>query len=218
MHGPGTPTFDQLTVLTVVADEGGLAAAARRLKRATSAVSYAIDTLEAQLGLKLFDRVTTRRPRLTPEGEAVLADARALLARMDDLKARVRGLNEGLEAEVALAVDVMLPTARLVDALTAFRDAFPTVTLRLHVEALGGVTQRVAGGKAVIGINNPMHDAIAGLETVPAAPRSGADPVSEPPEPPQPLSCTWSFRCPSSPPSTPPAARSRSSCTPTRPR
>jgi DNA-binding transcriptional LysR family regulator len=69
---------------------------------------------------------------------------------------------------VALAVDVMLPTARLVDALTAFRDAFPTVTLRLHVEALGGVTQRVAGGKAVIGINNPMHDAIAGLETVPA--------------------------------------------------
>jgi DNA-binding transcriptional LysR family regulator len=168
MPGPGTPTLDQLTVLTAVADEGGLAAAARRLKRATSAVSYAIDTLEAQLGLKLFDRVTTRRPRLTPEGEAVLADARALLARMDDLKARVRGLNEGLEAEVALAVDVMLPTARLVDALTAFRDAFPTVTLRLHVEALGGVTQRVAGGKAVIGINNPMHDAIAGLETVPA--------------------------------------------------
>ena len=168
MPAPGTPTLDQLTVLTAVADEGGLAAAARRLKRATSAVSYAIDTLEAQLGLKLFDRVTTRRPRLTPEGAAVLADARALLARMDELKARVRDLSEGLEAEVALAVDVMLPTERLVDALTAFRDAFPTVALRLHVEALGGVTQLVAGGKAVIGINNPMHDDIGGLETVSA--------------------------------------------------
>ena len=101
MRGPGTPTLDQLAVLTAVADEGGLAAAARRQKRATSAISYAIDTLEAQLGLKLFDRVTTRRPRLTPEGAAVLADARALLARMDELKARVRDLSEGLEAEVA---------------------------------------------------------------------------------------------------------------------
>lgn len=168
MRGPGTPTLDQLSVLVAVADEGGLAAAARRQKRATSAISYAIDTLEAQLGLKLFDRVTTRRPRLTPEGAAVLADARALLARMDELKARVRDLSEGLEAEVALAVDVMLPTERLVDALTAFRDAFPTVALRLHVEALGGVTQLVAGGKAVIGINNPMHDDIGGLETVSA--------------------------------------------------
>jgi DNA-binding transcriptional LysR family regulator len=168
MRGPGTPTLDQLSVLVAVADEGGLAAAARRRKRATSAISYAIDTLEAQLGLKLFDRVTTRRPRLTPEGEAVLADARALLARMDELKARVRDLSEGLEAEVALAVDVMLPTERLVDALSAFRDAFPAVALRLHVEALGGVTQLVASGKAVLGINNPMHDDIGGLETVSA--------------------------------------------------
>jgi DNA-binding transcriptional LysR family regulator len=158
------PSIDQLTVLTAVADAGGLAAAARRLGRATSAVSYAIDNLEAQLGLKLFDRVTTRRPRLTRGGEAVLADARRVLGELDGLKARVRGLSEGLEAEVALAVDVMLPTARLVDALTAFQASFPTVALRLRVEALGGVIQLVALGKAVLGISNPMHNEIEGLE------------------------------------------------------
>jgi len=140
MRGPGTPTIDQMQVLIAVADEGGLAAAARRLRRATSAVSYAIDNLEAQLGLKLFERVTTRRPRLTRGGQAVLADARAVLEQLDGLKARVRGLSEGLEAEVALAVDVMLPHDRLVDALAGFRAAFPTVALRLHAEALGGVT------------------------------------------------------------------------------
>ena len=164
MPGPGTPTFDQLSVLVAVADEGGLAAAARKLGRATSVVSYAIDNLEAQLGLKLFDRITTRKPRLTREGEAVLVDARELLAGIDSLKARVQGLSEGLEAEVALAVDVMLPTDRLVDALTAFRIAFPTVALRLHVEALGGVTQLLLDGKAVIGINNHMHYGVEDLE------------------------------------------------------
>ena len=164
MRGPGTPTLDQLVVLAAVADEGGLAAAARRLGRATSAVSYAIDNLEAQLGLKLFDRITTRKPRLTPEGAAVLADARTVLAGIDAMKARVQGLAEGLEAEVALAVDVMLPTARLVDALGAFRAAFPTVSLRLHVEALGGVTQLLLDGKAVIGINNHLHYGVEELE------------------------------------------------------
>lgn len=165
MRGPGNPSLDQLAVLVAVADAGGLAAAARRLGRATSAVSYAIDTLEAQLGLKLFDRVTTRRPRLTKGGEAVVMDARLVLAGLDGLKARVQGLSEGLEAELALAVDVMLPTERLVEILRAFQARFPTVALRLKVEALGGVTQLVALGKAVLGVSNPMHNAIEGLET-----------------------------------------------------
>ena len=62
----------------------------------------------------------------------------------------------GLEPEVHLVVDVMLPTERLVDALTAFRDEFPTVALRLRVEALGAVTQLVLDGAAGIGISGPM--------------------------------------------------------------
>jgi hypothetical protein len=48
----------------------------------------------------------------------------------------VKGLLEGLEAEVVLVVDVMLPATRLVDAVQAFEATFPTVKLRLHVEAL----------------------------------------------------------------------------------
>ena len=164
MRGPGTPTLDQMQVLVAVADCGGLAPAARRLGRATSAISYALDNLEAQLGISLFERVTTRRPRLTKGGEAVLADARAVLAQVDGLKARVRGLSEGLEAEVALAVDVMLPHARLVDALAAFRTRFPTVALRVHAEALGGVTQLLRAGQASLGITNTDHHDATGLE------------------------------------------------------
>jgi hypothetical protein len=52
---------------------------------------------------------------------------------VDNLRAKVKGLLDGLEAEVALADDVMLPTARLVDAMRAFETTFPTVTLRLYV-------------------------------------------------------------------------------------
>ncbi len=73
MRSPAVPSVDQLLVLLSVAEAGSFTAAAKRLGRATSAVSYAIDTLEAQLGLSLFDRGTTRKPKLTQQGEAVVS-------------------------------------------------------------------------------------------------------------------------------------------------
>ena len=54
MQAPGIPSVDQLLVLLTVVEEGSFTGAARRLRRATSAISYAIDTLEAQLGLPPF--------------------------------------------------------------------------------------------------------------------------------------------------------------------
>lgn len=173
---PGTPSFAQLQVLLAVVDAGSFAAAARRLNRATSAITYSIDNLEAQLGLPLFDRVATRKPELTQAGRAVLAEARAVTHGVDMLRAKVKGLLEGLEAEVSLAVDVMLPTARLVDALQAFQTTFPTVQLRLHVETLGAVTQLVLEGTAGIGVSGPNvaatgteSIAIGGVQLVPVA-------------------------------------------------
>src|SRR5882672_12811590 len=137
MRGPGVPSLDQLTVFLTVVETGSFAAAGRRLGRATSAVSYAIANLEQQLGVQLFDRDQARRPALTEAGTAVLSEARSVSVGVDNLRAKVKGLLDGLEAQIALAVDVMLPTARLVDAMRAFEATFPTVTLRLYVEALG---------------------------------------------------------------------------------
>ena len=127
MPEPGTPSLDQLQVFQAVVEAGSFAAAGRRLNRATSAISYAIDNLEAQLGVVLFDRRSTRKPQLTAAGRAVLTEARAVSRGVDTLRAKVKGLSEGLEGEVSLSVDVMLPTSRLVDALQAFQARFPTV-------------------------------------------------------------------------------------------
>ncbi|SFR83839.1 LysR family transcriptional regulator [Sphingomonas jatrophae] len=164
MSEPGTPTFDQLRILLAVVDTGSFAAAGRRLNRAVSVISYGIANLEAQLGLPLFDREGTRRPTLTEAGRAVLAEARTVSSGIDGLKAKVKGLLDGLEAEVNLAVDVMLPARRLGEVLRAFAAAFPTVTLRLHVEALGAVASLVLEGKAEIGLSGPLAASISGLD------------------------------------------------------
>jgi DNA-binding transcriptional LysR family regulator len=160
----GTPTLDQLQVFLTVAETGSFAAAGRRLSRATSAVSYTIANLEMQLGIALFDRERTRKPVLTKAGTTVLSKARAVSGGIDDLRASVKGLLGGLEAEVTLVVDVMLPTSRLVDAVQAFEAEFPTVTLRLHVEALGAVAQLVQAGIAGIGVGGVLHTTMPGLE------------------------------------------------------
>ena len=169
MRDPGSPTFDQLRVLLAISEAGSLTAAARRLGRAPSVISYAIDNLESELGVALFDRNSTRKPVLTKSGVAIIAEARAVADCMDRLKAKVKGILEGLEPEVSIAVDLMLPTDHLVDVLRSFQVEFPTVCLRLHVEALGAVTQMVVEGKAVIGINNVVHGDSEGLERIPIA-------------------------------------------------
>ena len=164
---PGAPTYDQLQVFLAVVEAGSLAGAGRRLGRATSAVSYAIDNLEAVLGVDVFTRHTTHKPQLSEAGRAVLAEARVISDGFDKLRARVKGLAEGLEAEVRLVVDVMLPTALLVNALKTFQVQFPTVPIRLHVEALGAVSQMVLDGVADLGVSGPLPVEAGGLKCIP---------------------------------------------------
>ena len=153
---PRDPTLDQLRVLAEVADAGSFTAAARRMNRAISVVSYVIGNLEAQLGIALFDRDTTRKPTLTQAGRIVLAEARAVLSGVDGLRSKVGGMLQGLEGELGVALDALLPAGRMIDALTGFSAMFPTVVLRLHVETLGGVTSLVLDRVATIGISGPF--------------------------------------------------------------
>jgi DNA-binding transcriptional LysR family regulator len=177
MSETGVPTFDQLQIFLAVVENGSFAAAGRKLNRATSVISYGVANLEAQLGIELFDREATRRPRLTEAGRAVLAEARTVAIGVDGLRARVQGMLGGLESEVCLAVDVMLPIARLSDVLRAFSTEFPTVTLRLSVEALGAVTGLVLDRRAVLGVSGPLaaekeeieRVAVGSIEMIPVA-------------------------------------------------
>jgi DNA-binding transcriptional LysR family regulator len=151
MSAPGTPTIDQLRILIAIADSGSFSEAGRRLNRAQSVISYTLANLEQQLGLPLFTR-GQRRPTLTDAGIALLGEARRVIDAVDLLRARAAGLLRGLEAEVTVVVDVMYPTAQLVIALEAFAATYPTVTLRLRVEALGAAVQLVLDGTCTLGV------------------------------------------------------------------
>ena len=147
-------SLDHLRMFVAAAEEGSFSAAGRRLQRAQSAVSESVSGLERQLGLALFDRAG-RYPRLTREGTVLLADARAIIGGVDALKARAKGITTGVEAELAVVVDVFFPIAILSDAFNGLREAFPTTTLRLRVEALGAALEPVLRGQSDLGIVGP---------------------------------------------------------------
>jgi len=73
-------------------------AGCRRLRRAQSAVSELVSSLEDQIGVMLFDR-SGRYPKLTSEGAVLLADARGIVAGVDFMKARAKGIAAGLEPD-----------------------------------------------------------------------------------------------------------------------
>jgi DNA-binding transcriptional LysR family regulator len=144
-------TLDQLRTFIAAVDEGSFSAAGRRLGRAQSAVSQTLAALEDQLGVTLFDR-RGRLPVLTEQGRALILEARVAAGGVDLFKARAKSLAGGLEAELWVVVDVMLPIGVLTEAVGAFQARFPTTPLRLYVEALGAVLKPVLDGRCAFGV------------------------------------------------------------------
>jgi DNA-binding transcriptional LysR family regulator len=144
-------TIEQLRTLRAVVSEGSFSAAARKLGRVQAAVSQAIDRLEAQLGVRLFDR-SARVPRLTRHGEAVVAAAARVNDEVEALSALVASLKSGAETRVAIAVDAMFPASALVTFAREFSREYPSVELVLFSETLSAVTAHVREKRATLGI------------------------------------------------------------------
>ncbi|HQT47560.1 MAG TPA: LysR family transcriptional regulator [Acidocella sp.] len=155
-------SFDQLRIFIAAADEGSFSAAGRRLHRAQSVISQGIANLEAQVGVPLFERAG-RYPVLTEAGRLLLADARAVAASVNALKTRAKGMAAGLEPELAVAIDVMFPMSVLTQAAAGFGAKFPTIPLRLYVEALGGVAQAVREGLCQLGVIGTLPLNVPGM-------------------------------------------------------
>ena len=144
-------TIEQLRTLRAVAREGSFSAAARKLGRVQAAVSQAIERLESQLGLRLFDR-SSRVPRLTKHGEAIVGAAEKIDHQVEELDALVAMLKLGTETTMSIVVDAMFPAAALVAFAQEFSARHPSVELVLFSEAMSAVTAHVRDKRAMMGI------------------------------------------------------------------
>ncbi len=143
--------LDKLLVLVTVVDQGSFSAAARKLKRAQSAMSYAVQELEADLRLALFDR-SGYRPELTEHGRALLPRARRLLADASAFAVQATGLRNGLESDLTVVVDSQFPMALLSAPFHAFQAEFPSVTTHVQVESVRASAAMLLASRADLGL------------------------------------------------------------------
>ena len=163
-------TLEAMQLMDAIARRGSFAGAAEELGRVPSAVTYAVRRLEDELDVLLFDR-RGYRARLTPAGEELLREGRHLLAAADELARRVRRVASGWEQELTLALDNVIPFARLLALLEEFHRVAPT-QLRITDEVLGGTWDALLAGRADL--------AIGAMQEGPEPSRLGAGYRSEP--------------------------------------
>jgi DNA-binding transcriptional LysR family regulator len=151
MNVLGSLSLDHLRVLVTVADVGSFSAAGRSLGRAQSAISQAIAALEATQGVSLFDR-SGHRPELTEAGRVLVEQARAVLASAARFEAVAASTRGGVEPELAIAIDPLVPTAPLVESLKALSGRFPDLPVSFSTEGLGGALRRLRADSAALAI------------------------------------------------------------------
>lgn len=135
----------QLRAFVTIADAGGVSRGAERLHLSQPALSRQLQTLEAALGVTLFDR-TERRLRLTPVGEDLLRRSRIVLEEAEALKERARSLQAG--ATGVLKVGATPPTieAPLAAFLANWRKEHPGIEIRLVEDGGTDLAERLHAG------------------------------------------------------------------------
>lgn len=132
-------------------EAGGYAQAAEALHKSQSAVSYAVQKIESQLGLRAFE-IQGRKAVLTPTGHMLYRRALALIGEAGDLEQAARKLSAGWEPEIGLAVEVLYPPGKLLDALARFGSEAPRTRVEVIESVLGGTGEALLGGQADIAV------------------------------------------------------------------
>lgn len=122
-------TLEQLVVLDTIVKTGSFRAASNRMHKAQSAISYAVRTLEDELGFALFSR-SSYRPQLTSRGRSFLKKSHELLSQFDELEKTVEFLKRGHEPVVRIALSPLFPLPTLNNVIQEFKQRFPQTEVR----------------------------------------------------------------------------------------
>ena len=148
----------QLRYFVTVAEELHFSRAAGRLHLAQSALSAQIRQLEAELGGALLIR-STRRVALTPAGEALLSDGRAILAAVDGALSRARALARGEASALVIGSLGPTPGALLSPLLARFGGRHPDVRVEIRAFDFTDTVEGLRHGRADLAfLYAPLHE------------------------------------------------------------
>ncbi|MEG4072110.1 LysR substrate-binding domain-containing protein [Microcoleus sp. Pol14C2] len=131
-----------LRYFIAVADELSFSRAAKRLHIAQPPLSQQIKDLEAELGVKLFDR-KSHPIQLTPAGQAFLEEARATLVHLEQAVHKTQRIDQGELGYLTVGFPSSIANGVFPEILRTFRQQYPEVQLILQEEHSAFLIQRL---------------------------------------------------------------------------
>jgi DNA-binding transcriptional LysR family regulator len=159
-------SLEQWRSLLAVVDSGGYAQAAAVLHKSQSAVTYAVQKMEALLGVKVFE-VIGRKAHLTATGQVLYRRAKALLDEAGALEGAAGSLAAGWEPELKLAVEIVFPTWLLLEALGRFATERPETRIELYETVLSGTEESLLERRVDFAIGSTVPAGFAGDRLMP---------------------------------------------------
>ena len=154
-------SLEQWQVLCAVVETGSYARAAESLHKSQSSVTYAVQTIERLLGVKLFE-LQGRRAVLTETGRLLYLRGRALVDDASALEHASRALSAGWEAEVRLVVETIFPMWLLLRCLDAFGAESAHTHIELTESVIGGAPEAITAGAVDLAITALVPDGFLG--------------------------------------------------------
>jgi DNA-binding transcriptional LysR family regulator len=147
-----------LRYFIAVATELHYAHAAQRLLISQPALSQQIRNLEGELGLKLLQR-NRREVRLTPEGEAFLAEAIALIQQADHALEVARALAEGATGRLRMSYVVTTPGGLPEVIVSEYQRRYHDVQISADSGSTAQNLERLRRGELDVAfVHNPLED------------------------------------------------------------
>ncbi|RTL47330.1 MAG: LysR family transcriptional regulator [Rhodocyclaceae bacterium] len=166
-------SLEQWRGLIAVVEAGGYAQAAEKLHKSQSTVTYAVQKIEAQLGVKVFE-IQGRKAVLTATGQLLYRRARSLVGEAEEIERAAGALSAGWEAEIGLAAEILLPSYVSLEAMARFGEESPHTRIELIESVLGGTAEALFKGQADLAITPHvpqgfLGDVLMPLHIVPVA-------------------------------------------------
>lgn len=155
-----TPSIRQLRYLVAVAEHRHFSKAAEACFVTQSTLSMAIRELEQQLGVVIFER-NRKSVLITPVGEKLLAQARAILGGVEDFVSLARAEKGSLNGEIRLGVIPTIGPFLLPKILGELRQVYGKLRLYLKEEISSRLAVMLKQGQLdvlVLAFPYPLRD------------------------------------------------------------
>lgn len=141
----------QLRVFVSVFRNRSFSKASEQLRLTQPTVSEHVHTLEAELGVSLFDR-SGRSIHATPEAEILFARASEIIERLAEIPGALTEHRRVLAGQVVVGASSIPGTYILPPAIAAFRARHPAVSFEVRVGDSRGVAAAVAAHELLLGV------------------------------------------------------------------